>query len=69
MLSNATLERVGVAYRNGYNDGYNKKEKFCEVKPEFILPFAKGDYENGYAAGENDRKWFERDMEKQNDKK
>lgn len=57
MLSSATLERVSVAYRRGYRDGYDKKERFIAVKPAYSLPFADFDYEQGYLAGANDRKW------------
>lgn len=57
MLSPNTLERVSVAYRRGYYDGHAGRPHFCEVKPEYIKPFAKGDYEAGYKAGANDAKW------------
>lgn len=57
MMSNSMLERVSVAYRNGYSDGYSGRDKFCEVKPEYIKPFANFDYEEGYKAGANDAKW------------
>jgi hypothetical protein len=57
MLSAATLERVSVAYRRGYNDGHGGRERFCAVKPEYIKPFAEHDYEAGYKAGANDRRW------------
>jgi hypothetical protein len=57
MLSNQTLERVGVAYRRGYRDGYDKKAAFIAVKPEYIKPFAEHDYTEGHKAGSNDRAW------------
>ena len=57
MLSPQTLERVSVAYRRGYYDGYDNKDKFCAVKPEYIKPFADFDYEQGYKAGANDAHW------------
>lgn len=57
MLSSQTLERVGVAYRRGYYDGYEGKDEFLEVKPGFIKPFANFDYHDGYKAGANDAKW------------
>lgn len=57
MLSNATLERVSVAYRRGYRDGSEGKAPFCGVKPEYIKPFAQGDYGNGWRAGVNDALW------------
>lgn len=57
MLSDRTLERVSVAYRRGYRDGYASKQKFCAVKPEYIKPFAEHDYEEGHKAGANDAKW------------
>lgn len=60
MLSDSTLERVSVAYRKGYRDGYEAKDKFCEVRPEYIKPFAIFDYEEGYKAGMNDAKWTAR---------
>lgn len=57
MLSNQTLERVSVGYRRGYRDGYAGNEPFCEVKPEYIKPFADFDYTEGLKAGANDAKW------------
>lgn len=57
MISSQELERVSVAYRRGYRDGYAGNEKFCEVKPEYIKPFASFDYEEGHKAGANDAKW------------
>lgn len=53
MLSDSTLERVSVAYRKGYRDGCAARDKFCEVRPECIKPFASFDYEEGYKAGVN----------------
>lgn len=55
--SNETLERAGVAYRRGYNDGYDGTEMGAVVKPEYIKPFADHDYKEGHAAGLNDRRW------------
>lgn len=60
MLSDKTLERVSVAYRKGYRDGYCGREEFCAVKPEYIKPFADFDYSNGYKAGKNDAEWSKR---------
>lgn len=57
MLSSQTLERVSVAYRRGYQDGYKAKTPFCTVRPEYIKPFAEHDYDAGYKAGANDAKW------------
>lgn len=57
MLSDSTLERVSCAYRRGYRDGAAGRERFCQVKPEYIKPFADFDYEEGYKAGANDAKW------------
>ena len=58
MLSDATLERVSVAYRRGYKDGfYGRENTGALVKPEYIKPFADFDYAEGYKAGANDRKW------------
>lgn len=67
MLSPATLERVSCSYRDGYYAGYFGRAK---AAPETgiekisddtiggtIRPFADVDYEKGYAAGANDRKW------------
>lgn len=57
MMSAATLERVSVAYRRGYQDGYVAKTPFLAVRPEYIKPFADHDYREGYKAGANDAKW------------
>jgi ribosome modulation factor len=57
MLSDATLERVSVAYRRGYRDGAAGRKPFLEVKPSYIKPFAEVDYINGYKAGANDARW------------
>ena len=56
-MSDRTLERVSVAYRRGYRDGYAAATPFLAVKPEYIKPFAEYDYEQGYKAGANDAKW------------
>jgi hypothetical protein len=64
MLSNQTLERVSVAYRRGYRDGNAGRAPFCEVKPEYIKPFADFDYDEGYKAGANDAKWERFDDER-----
>lgn len=56
-LSNAMLERVGVAYRRGYRDGEASTNRGANVRPEFFLPFAERDYRNGYEAGFNDMAW------------
>jgi|HubBroStandDraft_4_1064222.scaffolds.fasta_scaffold48496_6 hypothetical protein len=60
MLSSATLERVSVAYRRGYLDGYNETNEGATVRPECFLPFAEGDYAKGFEAGANDRRWASR---------
>jgi hypothetical protein len=57
MLSAQTLERVSVAYRKGYYDGYFNQIPFCVVKPEYIKPFADFDYKAGYEAGLSGTKW------------
>lgn len=57
MLSPSTLERVSVAYRRGYYDGYYGTNQGAAVKPEYIKPFADYDYEQGFKAGANDAKW------------
>jgi hypothetical protein len=64
MMSANTLERVSVAYRRGYYDGYNGTNQGAAVKPEYIKPFAEYDYEQGLHAGANDAKWEKRDAEK-----
>lgn len=65
MLSDRTLERVSVAYRRGYRDGYAAKTQFLAVKPEYIKPFAEFDYQQGYDAGANDAKWERKDRGEQ----
>lgn len=57
MLSNATLERVSVAYRRGYRDGYDGTNQGANVTAEYIKPFASFDYKEGLESGANDRKW------------
>jgi hypothetical protein len=57
MLRNAALERVSVAYRRGYRDGYNGTNQGANVRPEYIKPVAEFDYAEGLMAGANDRKW------------
>jgi hypothetical protein len=57
MMSASTLERVSVAYRRGYYDGYYGTNQGAAVKPEYIKPFAEYDYEQGVHAGANDAKW------------
>ena len=59
MLSPQTLERVSVAYRRGYQDGYNGTNHGANVKPEYILPFASYDYAEGVRAGANDKRGFD----------
>ena len=54
MLSAATLERVSVAYRRGYQDGYSGTNQGANVRPEYIKPFAEFDYAEGLKAGAND---------------
>ena len=63
MLSNRTLERVSISYRRGYRDGYDGKTQENQINQGIagdgvaLRPFANGDYESGYKAGKNDRKW------------
>lgn len=69
MLSPAALERVSVSYRNGYYDGHDGAPKRNERSTPLgealsqvdaagsIRPFSDHDYEAGYKAGANDRKW------------
>ena len=63
MLSPTTLERVSVAYRRGYYDGYYGTNQGAAVKPEYIKPFADFDYQQGLEAGANDAKWDARDAQ------
>ena len=51
MLTAKTLERVSVAYRRGYYDGYYNRPQSLEIRPGYIKPFADSDYAAGYAAG------------------
>lgn len=57
MLSAATLERVSVSYRNGYYDGHAGKHSQYADDPEAMRPFGEFDYQAGYKAGSNDRRW------------
>jgi hypothetical protein len=58
MLSAATLERVSIAYRRGYMDGFNERQNVGSgVSDKYIKPFAEGDYAEGFKAGANDCKW------------
>ena len=57
MLSAKTLERVSVAYRRGYYDGYFGTKNGAEVRSEYIKPFAAYDYDAGVKAGKNDKYW------------
>lgn len=60
MMSAATLERVSVAYRRGYMDGYNHRDNVgAGVRDEYIKPFADYDYAESFKAGANDRKWLD----------
>ena len=68
MLSASTLERVSVAYRRGYYDGYYGTKQGAAVKPEYIKPFAEYDYEQGVHAGANDAKWEKLSTERRNGK-
>ncbi len=53
------LSRVSGDYRRGYHDGHAKREKNFQGAPDPFngRPFAASDYDNGYSAGANDRKW------------
>jgi hypothetical protein len=64
MMSAITLERVSVAYRRGYYDGYYGTNKGAAVKPKYFKPFAPYDYEQGVHAGANDAKCEKRDDER-----
>lgn len=61
MMSPMTLERVSVAYRRGYYDGYNGTNQGAAVKPEYIKPFADYDYQEGLRAGANDARCERKD--------
>jgi hypothetical protein len=63
MLTPQALERATPTYRRGYRDGYNKKEKDATWSPGTFLHL---DYNDGYDAGANDRRW---DDERRNKKK
>lgn len=58
MLSAQSLERASPGYRNGYHHGYNRTTPIPPLAS--TDPFAVGDYDDGYAAGENDRNWDEK---------
>lgn len=63
-MTDATLERVSTAYRQGYRDGFAGREKAVvstgierindNIIGGTITPFAAFDYEQGYKAGQND---------------
>lgn len=60
MLSNATLERVSIEYRNGYRAGY--AQLTCDAPADGLdltdpKPFAHHDYVEGHRAGSNDAYW------------
>lgn len=62
MLSPATLERVSHSYRRGYYDGHEKRPHKNDPIPTTdsgipLKPFSDFDYDEGYKAGANDRKW------------
>lgn len=62
MLSAATLNRVSHSYRRGYNDGYWGRDKRNDPVPTTaegvpLKPFSDFDYNEGHAAGANDRRW------------
>lgn len=65
MLSANTLNRVSHSYRRGYYDGYDGKANQNEPVPTTDMgipmkPFSDYDYQEGYGAGANDRKWSDR---------
>ena len=57
MLSPSTLNRVSASYRKGYYDGYQNKPNQYQSNPQLMKPFGKFDYQEGYKAGANDKKW------------
>ncbi len=66
MLSPQTLNRVSASYRKGYYDGYDGKPQAVYADFDFtsnsavVRPFANHDYQDGYKAGANDRKWSQK---------
>jgi hypothetical protein len=58
MLSPKTLERVSCSYRRGYYDGYDGKAIDSPQRDPLDRPFANFDYEQGYKAGANDKRWM-----------
>lgn len=58
MLSPVTLERVSVSYRRGYYDGYDGAPISNPQRDPLDRPFANFDYEQGYKAGANDKRWL-----------
>lgn len=65
MLSAQTLNRVSHSYRRGYYDGYEQREAKNEAVPTTdmgipLKPFSDFDYDEGFKAGENDRRWTDR---------
>jgi hypothetical protein len=73
MMTNATLERVSISYRDGYRDGYadrpfrGRETGIAQVmEPEGppLRPFADFDYSEGFKAGSNDAAWHDRNRAK-----
>lgn len=61
MLSPATLNRVSHSYRRGYYDGYEGRAAQNLPVPDYngvpLKPFSDFDYDEGYKAGANDKRW------------
>jgi hypothetical protein len=61
MISANTLSQVSNSFRRGYYDGYDGKPKVNQIgRHPFDRPFANFDYDEGYKAGINDRKWADK---------
>jgi hypothetical protein len=57
-MSDATLMRVGSAYRNGYRDGEaGRPNRYAGPADPLVRPFGHYDYHQGYEAGANDAHW------------
>lgn len=57
MLSSNTLERTSDSYRKGYYTGYAAGSEAQRPYAPDNGSFAERDYADGFAAGQNDRKW------------
>jgi hypothetical protein len=62
MLSAQTLNRVSHSYRRGYYAGYEGQPAQNDAVPTTdngvpLKPFSDFDYDEGYRAGANDKRW------------